>query len=146
MACIRSASIVILRSSFQHNHAALHGGVFHIDESDISVDESGFVNNSASVDGGVFYTYIHPSSCDIRRSEFTLSSAGDDSGVMFIGRVNSRVNVSECVFSFNTASARGGVAALIGSSMFLELDRSNIFNNMAMCNQRLKQCCHGDRR
>ncbi len=135
VACIRNASISILRSSFQHNQAALHGGVFHIDESDVLVDESVFVNNSASGDGGVFYTYVHLSHYDIRRSEFSYNSAGDDGGVMFIGRVNSRVNsrvnISECVFSFNNASDRGGVAALIGSSMFLELNKTSIFNNTA---------------
>ncbi len=43
VACIRNASIYILRSSFQLNQAALHGGVFHIDESDVLVDESVFV-------------------------------------------------------------------------------------------------------
>ncbi len=131
VACIRNASISILRSSFQHNQAALHGGVFYIDESDVLVDESVFVNNSASEDGGVFYTYVHLSHYDIRRSEFSYNSAGDDGGVMFIGRVNSRVNISECVFSFNNASDRGGVAALIGSSMFLELNKTSIFNNTA---------------
>ncbi len=131
VACIRNASISILRSSFQHNQAALHGGVFHIDESDVLVDESVFVNNSASEDGGVFHTYVHLSHYDIRRSEFSYNSAGDDGGVMFIGRVNSRVNISECVFSFNNASDRGGVAALIGSSMFLELNKTSIFNNTA---------------
>ncbi len=129
VACIRNASISILRSSFQHNQATLHGGVFHIDASDVLVDESVFVNNSASEDGGVFYTYVHLSHYNIRRSEFSYNSAGDDGGVMFIGRVNSRVNISECVFSFNIASGRGGVAALIGSTMYLQLN--NIFNNTA---------------
>ncbi len=129
VACIRNASISILRSSFQLNQAALHGGIFHIDESDVLVDESVFVNNSASEDGGVFYTYVHLSNYDIRRSEFSYNSAGDDGGVMFIGRVNSRVNISECVFSFNIASGRRGVAALIGSTMYLQLN--NIFNNTA---------------
>ncbi len=131
VACIRNASIYILRSSFQLNQAALHGGVFHIDESDVLVDESVFVNNSASEDGGVFYTYVHLSNYDIRRSEFSYNSAGDDGGVMFIDRVNSRVNISECVFSFNDASGRGGMAALIGSSLLLT--KTNIFNNTAEC-------------
>ena len=59
VACIRNASINIIRSTFKHNYADLHGGVFYIDESATSVDGSLFVNNSAAVDGGVFYTYVH---------------------------------------------------------------------------------------
>ncbi len=118
--------------------AALHGGVFHIDESDVLVDESVFVNNSASEDGGVFYTYVHLSHYDIRRSEFSYNSAGDDGGVMFIGRINSRVNINKCVFSFNDASGRGGVAALIGSSLFLT--KTNIFNNTAEYGDTISAC------
>ncbi len=57
---------------------------------------------------------------------------------MFIGRVNSRVNISECVFSFNDASGRGGVAALIGSSLFLI--KTNIFNNTAEYGDTISAC------
>ena len=131
VACIRNASINIIRSTFKHNYADLHGGVFYIDESATSVDGSLFVNNSAAVDGGVFYTYVHASNYNIRRSQFSLNSAGDDGGVLFIGRVNSRVNMDESIFSFNDASDRGGVVAIIASSMYMEINRTNIFNNTA---------------
>ena len=106
VACIRNASINIIRSTFKHNYADLHGGVFYIDE---SVDGSLFVNNSIAVDGGVFYTYVHASNYNIRISQFSFNSAGDDGGVLFIGRVNSRVNMDESIFSLNDASDRGGV-------------------------------------
>ena len=131
VACIRNASINIIRSTFKHNYADLHGGVFYIDESATSVDGSLFVNNSAAVDGGVFYTYVHASNYNIRRSQFSLNSAGDDGGVLFIGRVNSRVNIDESIFSLNDASDRGGVVAIIASSMYMEINRTNIFNNTA---------------
>ena len=65
------------------------------------------------------------------RSQFSLNSAGDDGGVLFIGRVNSRVNMDKSIFSLNNASDRGGVVAIIGSSMYMEINRTNIFNNTA---------------
>ena len=140
VACIRNSSIDILRSSFQHNHADLHGGVFQIDESDVFVEDSVFVNNSAGVDGGVFYTYVHPSLYLIRRSEFSSNTAREDGGVMFVGRVTSQVSIEECSFSFNDALVRGGVAALIGTSMTLELNWTSIFNNTAQFGGIISSC------
>ena len=32
-ACVRNASVTIRGNAFRHNHALLHGGVFHMDES-----------------------------------------------------------------------------------------------------------------
>ena len=58
VACIRNASINIIDSTFKHNFANHHAGVFYIDESQTTVDGSLFTNNSAVLDGGVFYTYI----------------------------------------------------------------------------------------
>ena len=88
VACIRNASINIINSTFKHNFAKLHAGVFYIDESHTTVDGSLFVNNSAALDGGVFYTYIYASDYIIRRSQFSENMAGDDGGVMLIGRLN----------------------------------------------------------
>ena len=136
MACIRNSSVNILRSFFHHNHADAHGGVFQIDESSISVQDSIFVNNSAGVDGGVFYTYIHPSRYFVRRSEFSSNLAGEDGGVMFVGRVNSQVSIEE----FNNALVRGGVAALIGTSMTLELNGTSAFNNTAKFGGIISSC------
>ena len=140
VACIRNSSIDILRNSFQHNHADLHGGVFQIDESDVLIEDSVFVNNSAGVDGGVLYTYVHPSRYLVRRSEFSSNTAGEDGGVMFVGRVNSQVSIEECSFSFNDALVRGGVVALIGTSMTLELDGTSIFNNTAQFGGVISSC------
>ena len=131
VACIRNASINILNSVFKHNFANYHAGVFYIDESVTTVDGSLFLNNSAAVDGGVFYTYVHASDYIIRRSQFSENSAGDDGGVLFIGRPNSSVSIDETIFDFNSAADRGGVIALIASSIFMEINRTNIYNNTA---------------
>ena len=131
VACIRNASVTIRGSAFRHNHALLHGGVFQIDECHVVLDESIFLNNSATANGGVFYTYLHPSAYEVRRSEFSYNSAGEDGSVLYIGRVNSRVTISQCVFTYNEASTRGGMAALIGSSLYLDVNRTHIFNNTA---------------
>ncbi len=140
VACIRNASIDIIRSTFKHNYADLHGGVFYIDESVTSVEGSLFVNNSAAVDGGVFYTYVHASSYNIRGSQFTNNSAGDDGGVLFLGRVNSQVSIDESILSWNNAGNRGGVVAIIASSMFMEINRTNIFNNTASFGGMISAC------
>ena len=131
MACIRNASINIINSVFKHNFANYHAGVFYIDESVTTVDGSLFVNNSAAVDGGVFYTYVHASDYIIRRSQFSENTAGDDGGIVFIGRLNSFVSIDESIFDFNSAVDRGGVIALIASSIFMEINRTNVFNNTA---------------
>ena len=52
----------------------------------------------------------------IRRSQFSDNAAGDDGGVMLIGRLNCFVSIDESIFDFNSAADRGGVIALIGSS------------------------------
>ena len=43
--------------------------------------------------------------------------AGDDGGVMLIGRLNCYVSIDEIIFDFNSAGDRGGVVAIIASSM-----------------------------
>lgn len=85
VARIRNAFINIINSTFNHNFANHHAGVFYIDESQTSASESLFVNNSAAMDGGIFYTSLYASDYIIRRSQFTRNLAGDDGGVMLIG-------------------------------------------------------------
>ena len=85
MACIRNASINIIDSTFKHNFANHHAGMFYIDGIKTTVDGSLFINNSAALGGGVFYTYIHASNYIIRRSQFSENMAGDNGGVMLIG-------------------------------------------------------------
>ena len=136
VACIRNATINIIDSTFKHNFANHHAGVFYIDESQTTVDGSLFINNSAALDGGVFYTYVHASDYIIRRSQFSENMAGDDGGVMLIGRLNCYVSIDETIFDFNSAGDRGGVVAIIASSMFMEINRTNIFNNFTTMTQK----------
>ena len=140
VACIRNASINVLNSVFKHNFANNHAGVFYIDGSVTTVDRSIFINNSAALDGGVFYTYIHASDYIIRRSQFSDNAAGDDGGVMLIGRQNCFVSIDESIFDFNSAADRGGVIALIASSMYMEINRTNIFNNTAQFGEVISAC------
>ena len=79
----------------------------------------------------MFYTYIHASDYIIRRSQFSENMAGDDGGVILIGRLNCYVSIDETIFDFNSAGDRGGVVAIIASSMYMEINRTNIFNNTA---------------
>ena len=140
MACIRNATINIIDSTFKHNFANHHAGVFYIDESQTTVDGSLFINNSAALDGGVFYTYVHASDYIIRRSQFSENMAGDDGGVMLIGRLNCYVSIDETIFDFNSAGDRGGVVAIIASSMLMEINRTNIFNNTAQFGGVISAC------
>ena len=51
---------------------------------------------------------------------------------MLIGRLNCYVSIDETIFDFNSAGDRGGVVAIIASSLiFIEINRTNIFNNTA---------------
>ena len=131
VACVRNATINIINSSFKNNHAVYHAGVLFVDESVVKVEDSLFRNNSALEDGGVFYTYVHASDYIIQRSQFSENSAGDDGGVMLIGRLNCFVSIDRSVFDFNLAGDRGGVIALIASSMYMEINDTNIYNNTA---------------
>ena len=55
--------------------------------------------------------------------------AGDNGGVMLIGQLNCYVSIDETIFDFNNAGNRGGVVSMIASSLFMEINRTNIFNN-----------------
>ena len=60
--------------------------------------------------------------------------------MLYIGRVNSRVTISQCVFTYNETSDRGGVAALIGSSLYIHVNRTHIFNNTARLGGIISAC------
>ena len=60
--------------------------------------------------------------------------------MLYIGRVNSRVTISQCVFTYNEASDRGGMAALIGSSLHIDVNRAHIFNNTARLGGIISAC------
>ena len=79
----------------------------------------------------------------VRRSEFSSNTAGEDGGVMFVGRVTSQVSIEDCSFSFNNALVRGGVAALIGTTMTLQLNGTSIFNNTAQFGGVISSCNSG---
>jgi predicted outer membrane repeat protein len=140
VACIVDATINVINSTFKHNFANFHAGVFYIDESHTTVDGSLFINNSAALDGGVFYTYIHASDYIIRRSQFSENMAGDDGGVMLIGRLDCYVSIDETIFDFNLAGDRGGVISMTASSLYMDINRINIFNNTAQFGGVISAC------
>ena len=129
VACMRNATININGSLFENNFANSNGGVFYIDESTVSVDGSRFINNSALVHGGVFFTYVHTSNYDITRSLFSHCSAGNDGGVLYLGRKLGQIFIDETTFAFNSATDRGGVISIVNCS--LEISQANVFNNTA---------------
>jgi hypothetical protein len=59
---------------------------------------------------------------------------------MLIGRLNCYVSIDETIFDFNSAGDRGGVVAIIASSMFMESNRTNIFNNTAQFGGVISAC------
>ena len=129
VACMRNATININGSLFENNFANSNGGVFYIDESTVSVDGSRFINNSALVHGGVFFTYVHTSNYDITRSLFSHCSAGNDGGVLYLGRKLGQIFIDETTFAFNSATDRGGVISIVNCS--LEISQASVFNNTA---------------
>ena len=57
-----------------------------------------------------------------------------------IGQLNCYVSIDETIFDFNSAGDRGGVIAIIASSMFMEINRTNIFNNTAQFGGVISAC------
>jgi hypothetical protein len=57
--------------------------------------------------------------------------AGHNGGVILIGRLNCFASIDETIFDFNGAGNRGGVISMIASSLLMEINRTNIFNNTA---------------
>ena len=66
--------------------------------------------------------------------------AGDDGGVILIGRLNCYVSIDETIFDFNSAGNMGGVVSMIASSMLIEINRTNIFNNTAQFGGVISAC------
>ena len=50
------------------------------------------------------------------------------------------MTISQCVFTYNEASTRGGVAALIGSSLYIDVNRTHMFNNTARLGGIISAC------
>ena len=50
------------------------------------------------------------------------------------------VSIDETIFDFNSAGDRGGVVAIIASSILTEINRTNIFNNTAQFGEVISAC------
>ena len=136
--CVRNASVLILDNNFSHNSAAGDGGVIQADESEIAIERSIFRNNRAGGNGGVLHTYFYPTTYSIIDSFFINNRAGGDGGAMYVGRAGSHVITSQGIFGFNMARNRGGVIAIIGST--LEMNRASIFGNTAELGEVVSAC------
>ena len=138
VACVKNSSVSVTDSTFSHNSAALHAGVFDIDDCVLRVERSSFVNNSADINGGVMYNNVNPTTYTVRLSSFVNNTAGDSGGVMFVGRANSQVSIERSSCGHNSAVNRGGVVAIIGSN--LVIDETNVFNNTARLGGAVSAC------
>lgn len=136
--CVKNASISVVDSTFSHNSAVLHAGVFNVDDSVLNVERSLFMNNSAGTDGGVMYTIVNPTTYTVRLSTFVNNTAGRSGGVVFVGRANSQVTIERSSCGYNSAENRGGVVAIAGSN--LVIDETNIINNTATLGGAISAC------
>ena len=136
--CVKNASISVIDSTFSHNSAVLHAGVFNVDDSVLNVERSLFVNNSAGTDGGIMYTIVNPTTYTVRLSTFVNNTAGRSGGVVFVGRANSQVTIERSSCGYNSAENRGGVVAIAGSN--LVIDETNIINNTARLGGAISAC------
>ena len=57
---------------------------------------------------------------------------------MFVGRANSQVSIERSSCGHNSARNRGGVVAIVGSS--LVIDETNVFNNTARLGGAVSAC------
>ena len=137
--CTRSSSLFFHYSAFNDNYAKGDAGVAYVDESDVTTLLSSFVNNTARRDGGVFANKFYPTRYNIDSSSFRLNRAGDDGGVLFVGRAGSQVSViSGTRFELNSARNRGGVAVTLGSEVFI--NQTSIIHNTAYWGGVLRAC------
>ena len=134
---VEQSSVTISDSNFQNNIANYLGGAVYAVGSTITVSSS--MNTvvpslegpaQTSMEGFSTRTFMHQIISSEEVSSVT-TQAGDDGGVMSIGRLNCFVSIDESLFDFNYAADRGGVIALIASSLFMEINRTNIYNNTA---------------
>ena len=127
--CINSAIMTVLNSTMNHNTANGDGGVFHINDGTVEIQDSDFLNNSAVRNGGAIYTYVHRVSYNIHLSTFSRNTASGDGGALFIGRRGSNVKIDESIFSYNSAENKGGVISIIGSAAIF--NNTSTYNNTA---------------
>ena len=119
-------------SLFIKNQAGSDGGVAMIDgdyemNGQWIISVSLFDQNIANTRGGVFSTFV-PCKYLVDNSSFTGNQAGTDGGVMYVGSGSSQVRITNgSMFSFNNATARGGVI-LINRSR-LEISDTTLFND-----------------
>ena len=136
--CIRNASVLVTGNTFSHNSAAGDAGVIQAEESDIIINRSIFSSNRAGGNGGVLHTYFYPTTYTITDCSFINNRVGGDGGVMYVGRALSHVTINQGTFGFNYATNRGGVIAIIGST--LEMNGSSIFGNSAELGDAISAC------
>lgn len=129
--CVRNATISVINSNFTHNSAAGYGGVMYVDDSKINVEKCSFDSNVAGYGGGVTYTEQHRIQFNINLSLFIKNKAqSGDGGVIYVGRAQSQVSISESRFGFNSATDRGGVMVIYGG--LLEVNSTDFQNNTAV--------------
>ena len=74
----------------------------------------------------------------IVNSSFTDNQAGGDGGAMYIGRAGCHVTIYGSTFSDNYAAERGGVIAIIGST--LQLNQGSVYENFARTGEVVNSC------
>ena len=131
VACITNSEISIINSEFISNQAMGHGCVFYVENSSLFIRGSDFSKNRAQRNGGVIFTMLSSVAINIYQSSFTYNQAGGDGGVMYIKslgkRGSSQLTIRESRFSFNNATRRGGMIAVIGGQV--DISEETLINN-----------------
>ena len=139
VACFNSSLISAIACTFLNNMANYHGGVFVIQFSSFSIEDSSFHDNFALQDGGVIYSSTNFQSLSaIYRSSFVQNLAGRDGGVLFIETTDELLNISQSVFSNNSANNSGGIIYVNEGSVYIS--ETNIFNNTADLGNTIRAC------
>ena len=79
-----------------------------------------------------------PTNYTISSSSFTNNQAGGDGGVIFVGRASSKVKVTNSIFSYNSATGRGGAIAITGST--LHINGASLCKNTAKLGRVISAC------
>ena len=111
---LQQSNASICRGTFNLSTAGRLGGVIHVTNGTVQVNESLFINNTVTYSGGVVAT-SSSSKLNILCSNFSNNTASDSGGVVFQEH-HSKSSIVDSFFRQNKAERNGGAVSASSSS------------------------------
>ena len=117
----------IKNSTFKSNKNNGYGLINVVSYNNVSIESSIFTNNTSRYNGGAIFV-DKSKKCTIKNSTF-ISNTGRNGGAIFIDR--SLSNITQCIFTNNTATSNGGAVVTLGGQ-YTNITSSTFTNNNAV--------------